>query len=87
VDLLGEMGPRVESLGYSGNRVVAVSSSDDEQDAEEAESASGAVVVATIKDGKNSPVAFSISQMLKASATPLSGVINSMIRRPCNLGR
>jgi hypothetical protein len=84
---LGDIGhPRVESVAYNDERdsIVALCSSGKEGEKEE--ELPGAVVIAQIKEGKSSPVAFSIVQMLSPSAPGLGSVITS-IRRPCNLGR
>jgi hypothetical protein len=90
IDLLGEIGPRIESVAYNLDRFVAISPSEDEDDTggepEDSAKSLGNVVIATIKDGKNSPVAFSITQMPSTSAMRLGSVITS-IRRPCNVGR
>ena len=90
IDLLGEIGPRIESVAYNVDRFVAISPSEDEDDTggapEDSATPLGNVVIATIKDGKNSPIAFSISQMPSTSAARLGSVITS-IRRPCNAGR
>ena len=86
VEKLGDIGhPGVEYVAYDAdlNSFAAVCSS---VTVEPNEDLSGAVVIAKFKDGKSSPVALSIAQMLSPSVSGLGGVITS-IRRPCNLGR
>jgi hypothetical protein len=82
---LGEIGSRVDYLSYNPARdnIVAISSREYLRDGV---SSPGALIVASRKENRSSPVTLSINGLLSKASAPLGGVVTS-IRRPCNLGR
>lgn len=88
LELMGEMGSRLDYLTYNlaENKIVALNSF--EMDEEEQRIAyPGALVIATKREGKKSLVALSISRIFAPSGlAALTGAMTS-IRRPCNVGR
>jgi hypothetical protein len=88
-ELLGEIGSRVDYLTYNFERekIVALSSAAQDQDENgETVQRPGGLVIATKREGKNSPVGLSITQML-SPFSPTVGAAVPSIRRPCNIGR
>ena len=89
VELLGEIGSGVAHLTYNAatRAFIAISTDQEEQDENgEQVITPGSLLIATPREAKDTPVAFSIAQMLSPSARPLAKGVPS-IRRPCNLGR